>query len=48
MKNLILYIHEKGGSAVEGEYDKKFFPDAEIYTFDYMEYTFDYKIVILY
>ena len=46
MKNLILYIHGKDGNAGEGEFYKKFFPDAEIYTFDYMAYTFDYKIVI--
>ncbi len=26
----------------------KFSPNSEIYGFDYMEYTFDYKIVILY
>mgnify|MGYP003510093915 CR=1 FL=1 len=41
MKNLILYIHGKGENAGEGEYDKKFFPDAEIYGFDFMAYTFD-------
>ena len=35
MKNLILYIHGKGGNAGEGEYYKKFFPDADIYGFDY-------------
>ena len=35
MKNLVLYIHGKGGNAGEGEYYKKFFPDAEIYGFDY-------------
>ena len=31
MKNLILYIHGKGGNAGEGEYYKKFFLDADIY-----------------
>ncbi len=35
MKKLILYIHGKGGNAGEGEYYKKFFPDADIYGFDY-------------
>ena len=46
MKNLILYIHGKDGNAGEGEYDKKLFPNVEIYGFDYMAYTFDCKIVI--
>lgn len=35
MKNLVLYIHGKGGNAGEGEYYKKFFPDADIYGLDY-------------
>ena len=39
MKNLILYIHGKGGNAGEGEYYKKFFPDFEIYVFDYKSNT---------
>ena len=39
MKNLILYIHGKGGNAGEGEYYKKFFPDSEIYGFDYKSNT---------
>ena len=35
MKNIVIYIHGKGGNAGEGEYYKKFFPDFEIYGFDY-------------
>ena len=35
MKNLVLYIHGKGGNAGEGEYYKKFFPDTEVYGFNY-------------
>lgn len=35
MKEVILYIHGKGGSAKESEYYKKFFPDSDVYGFDY-------------
>ncbi|MCR5289284.1 MAG: alpha/beta hydrolase [Treponema sp.] len=35
MKNIVIYIHGKGGNAGEGEHYKKFFPDTEIYGFDY-------------
>ena len=39
MKNIVIYIHGKGGNAGEGEYYKKFFPDFEIYGFDYKSNT---------
>ena len=39
MKNIVIYIHGKGGNAGEGEYYKKFFPDSEIYGFDYKSNT---------
>ncbi|MCI7435754.1 MAG: hypothetical protein MSH22_04035 [Spirochaetia bacterium] len=38
-ESLIIYIHGKGGNAGEGEYYKKFFPDFEIYGFDYKSNT---------
>lgn len=34
-KEVILYVHGKGGNAGESEYYKKFFPDSDIYGFDY-------------
>ncbi len=39
MKNLVLYIHGKGGNTVEGDCYKKFFPDSEVYGFDYKSKT---------
>ena len=35
MKNLIIYVHGKGGSAGEAEYYKMFFPNSEVIGFDY-------------
>ncbi|MBR6014355.1 MAG: alpha/beta hydrolase [Selenomonadaceae bacterium] len=35
MKNLVLYIHGKNGSAEESEHYKKFFPKSEVVGFDY-------------
>lgn len=35
MKNLILYIHGKGGSAEEARRYEQLFPDCEVFGFDY-------------
>ena len=35
MKNLIIYVHGKGGSAKEAEHYKHLFPDREVLGFDY-------------
>lgn len=35
MKNLVLYIHGKNGSAEESEHYKKFFPKSDVIGFDY-------------
>ena len=44
MKNLVVYIHGKGGSAAESQHYKKFFPAAEVIGFDYKaENIFDAK-----
>lgn len=39
MKNLVIYIHGKGGNAEESENYKKYFPDYEIFGFDYKSNT---------
>lgn len=35
MKNIVIYVHGKGGSAEEAEHYKPLFPEAEIIGFDY-------------
>ena len=35
MKNIVIYVHGKGGSAREAEHYKKLFPEAEVIGFDY-------------
>ena len=35
MKNLVVYVHGKGGSAQEAEHYKILFPDSEVIGFDY-------------
>lgn len=35
MKNIIIYVHGKGGSAEEAEHYKPLFPEAEVIGFDY-------------
>ena len=39
MKNLIIYVHGKGGSAGEAEYYKSLFPKDEVIGFDYRSQT---------
>ena len=39
MKDLILYIHGKGGSAAECEHYKPLFPDCEVFGLDYQTFT---------
>ena len=39
MKDLILYIHGKGGSAAESEHYKLLFPDCEVLGLDYQTFT---------
>ncbi len=39
MKNLVVYVHGKGGSAQEAEHYKAFFPDSEVLGFDYRAQT---------
>ncbi|MBE6015452.1 MAG: alpha/beta hydrolase [Lachnospiraceae bacterium] len=35
MKELVIYVHGKGGNISEADHFKKFFPDADMYGFDY-------------
>lgn len=35
MKNIVIYVHGKGGSAQEAEHYKALFPDGEVVGFDY-------------
>ena len=35
MKNVVIYIHGKGGSAAESEHYKQLFPDYEVIGLDY-------------
>lgn len=39
MKNAVLYIHGKGGSAAECEHYKPLFPDCEVFGLDYQTFT---------
>ncbi len=39
MKNLVVYVHGKGGSAQEAEHYKVLFPDSEVIGFDYRAQT---------
>lgn len=39
MKNVIVYVHGKGGSAEEAEHYKPLFPDSEVIGFDYRAQT---------
>lgn len=39
MKDLIVYVHGKGGSAEEAEYYKTLFPKSEVIGFDYQSQT---------
>ena len=35
MKNIVIYVHGKGGSAAEAEHYRQLFPDSEVISFDY-------------
>ena len=35
MKNLVIYVHGKGGNADEALHYKSLFPDADVRGFDY-------------
>lgn len=39
MRNIIIYVHGKGGSAEEAEHYKPLFPDSEVIGFDYRAQT---------
>ena len=39
MKNIVIYVHGKGGSAEEAEHYKPLFPDSEVIGFDYRAQT---------
>ena len=39
MKNAVLYVHGKGGSAAECEHYKPLFPDCEVFGLDYRTFT---------
>ena len=39
MKNAVLYIHGKGGSAVECDHYRPLFPDCEVFGLDYQTFT---------
>ena len=39
MKELVLYIHSKGGSAAESEHYRPLFPDCEVFGLDYQTFT---------
>ena len=38
-KNIVIYVHGKGGSAEEAEHYKPLFPDSKIIGFDYRAQT---------
>ena len=38
-KNIVIYVHGKGGSAEEAEHYKPLFPDSEVIGFDYRAQT---------
>ena len=39
MKNVVIYIHGKGGSAAESEHYKTLFPDYKVIGLDYQTFT---------
>ena len=39
MKNIVIYVHGKGGSAEEAEHYEHLFPKAEVIGFDYQART---------
>ena len=39
MKNVVIYIHGKGGSAAESEHYKPLFPDCDVIGLDYQTFT---------
>lgn len=39
MKELVLYIHGKGGNAAESEHYRPLFPDCEVFGLDYQTFT---------
>ena len=39
MKNAVLYVHGKGGSAVECEHYKPLFPEYDVFGLDYQTFT---------
>ena len=39
MKNAVIYIHGKGGSATESEHYKRLFPDCDVFDLDYKTFT---------
>ena len=39
MKNVVIYIHGKGGSAMESEHYKPLFPDCDVIGLDYQTFT---------
>ena len=39
MKDLMLYVHGKGGSAAESEHYRPLFPDCEVFGLDYQTFT---------
>jgi len=39
MKNAVLYVHGKGGSAAECEHYKPLFPDCKVFGLDYRTFT---------
>ena len=39
MKNVVIYIHGKGGSAAESEHYKQLFPDFEVIGLDYQTFS---------
>lgn len=44
MKNAVIYIHGKYGTAEEGEYYKKFFKEADVIGFEYTsEYPWNFQ-----
>lgn len=39
MKNIVVYVHGKGGSAEDAAHYKALFPDSEVIGFDYLAQT---------
>ena len=42
-KNIVIYVHGKGGSMEEAEHYKPLFPDSEIIGFDYRAQTISWR-----